>query len=53
VTSYARRRPDLSLELRIQLASTVQPSLRAALPNVFAQLGPLATLDHLADLERQ
>lgn len=53
VTSYARRRPDLSLELRFQLASTVQPSLRAALPNVFAQLGPLATLDHLADLERQ
>lgn len=53
VTSYARRRPELSLELRVQLASTVQPSLRAALPEVFAQQGPLATLDHLADLERQ
>jgi len=53
VASYARRRPQLSLELRVQLASTVQPSLRAALPDVFAQLGPLATLDHLADLEVQ
>jgi uncharacterized RDD family membrane protein YckC len=53
VTSYARRRTDLSLELRVQLANTVQPSLRAALPDVFARLGPLATLDHLADLERE
>lgn len=52
VTSYARRRPELSLELRVQLASTIQPSLRVALPDVFAQRGPLATLDHLADLER-
>jgi uncharacterized RDD family membrane protein YckC len=53
VTSYARRRPQLPLELRVQLASTVQTSLRAALPDVFVQQGPLATLDHLADLERQ
>jgi uncharacterized RDD family membrane protein YckC len=53
VSSYARRRPQLSLNLRVQLASTVQPSLRAALPDVFAQQGPLATLDYLADLERQ
>jgi uncharacterized RDD family membrane protein YckC len=53
VASYARRRPDLSLELRVQLASALQPSLRAALPDVFAQRGPLATLDHLADLENQ
>jgi uncharacterized RDD family membrane protein YckC len=53
VTSYARRRPELSLEVRIQLASQVQPSLRKALPEVFAQSGPLAALDHLADLERQ
>jgi uncharacterized RDD family membrane protein YckC len=52
VTSYARRRPQLPLELRVQLASTVQTSLRAALPDVFVQQGPLATLDHLADLER-
>ncbi len=50
VASYARRRPQLSVELRIQLAGTVQPSLLAALPDVFAQQGPLATLDHLADL---
>jgi uncharacterized RDD family membrane protein YckC len=53
VTSYARRRSQLSLELRVQLASTVQSSLHAALPDVFAQRGPLATLDHLADLELQ
>jgi uncharacterized RDD family membrane protein YckC len=52
VTSYARRRPELSLEVRVQLAGQVQPSLRNALPEVFAQGGPLAALDHLADLER-
>lgn len=51
VSSYARRRPQLSLDVRVQLAATVQPSLRSALPEVFAQHGPLATLDHLADLE--
>ena len=52
VSSYARRRPDLSLEVRAQLATQVQTSLRAALPDVFAQYGPLAALDRLADLER-
>jgi uncharacterized RDD family membrane protein YckC len=52
VTSYARRRPELSLDVRIQLAGQVQPSLRNALPDVFAQSGPLAALDYLADLER-
>jgi len=53
VASYARRRPQLPLELRVQLAGSVQPSLQSALPDVFAQWGPLATLDHLADLEQQ
>src|ERR1700694_4191515 len=53
VTSYARRRPQLSLEVRVQLAGTIQASLKAALPDVFAQRGPLATLDHLSDLEAQ
>jgi uncharacterized RDD family membrane protein YckC len=53
VTSYARRRPQLPVELRVQLASTVQSSLRGALPDVFAQQGPLATLDYLANLELQ
>jgi uncharacterized RDD family membrane protein YckC len=53
VSSYARRRPELSLDLRVQLASSVQPSLRAAMPDMFAQHGPLAVLDHLADLMRQ
>jgi uncharacterized RDD family membrane protein YckC len=52
VSAYARRRMQLPLALRVQLASTVQPSLRVALPEVFAQRGPLATLDHLADLEQ-
>ena len=50
ISSYARRRPDLTLELRAQLASQIQPSLRSADPEVFAQSGPLAALDHLADL---
>ena len=53
VTSYARRRPQLSLGVRVQLAGTVQASLRKAMPDVFTQRGPLATLDFLADLERQ
>ena len=53
VASYARRRPQLSVVLRAELASTMQPSLRAAQPDLFAQSGPLAVLDHLADLERQ
>ncbi|HEY1419978.1 MAG TPA: RDD family protein [Candidatus Dormibacteraeota bacterium] len=52
VTSYARRRPQLSLHVRAELANRVQPSLRAALPEVFTLSGPLAALDHLADLER-
>ena len=51
VSSYARRRPQLPLELRAQLASTVQASLRTAVPNVFAERGPLAALDYLADLD--
>ncbi len=53
VSSYARRRPQLPLDLRVQLASTVQGNLRTALPDVFAQRGPLAALDHLADLDQQ
>jgi hypothetical protein len=53
VTSYARRRPQLALDLRVQLAGSVQSSLRTAMPDVFTQQGPLATLDYLADLEGQ
>jgi uncharacterized RDD family membrane protein YckC len=53
VASYARRRPELSIEVRVQLATQVQSSLRGALPEVFAQGGPLAALDRLADLDRQ
>jgi uncharacterized RDD family membrane protein YckC len=53
ITSYARRRPELPLELRAQLAAQVQPSLQSAVPDLFAQAGPLAALDYLADLERR
>ena len=53
VSAYARRRPQLPLDMRVQLASTVQASLRVALPDVFAQRGPLAALDELANLEVQ
>jgi uncharacterized RDD family membrane protein YckC len=53
VSAYARRRPELSMEVRVQLASQIQPSLRHAVPDLFAQGGPLAALDHLANLERQ
>jgi uncharacterized RDD family membrane protein YckC len=53
VSSYARRRPELPIEVRVRLASQVQSSLRSAVPDHFTQGGPLAALDHLADLERQ
>jgi hypothetical protein len=53
VSAYARRRPQLPLEMRVQLAGTVQASLRTALPDVFVQSGPLAALDQLANLEGQ
>ena len=53
VSAYARRRPQLPLDMRVQLASTVQASLRVALPDAFAQRGPLAALDELANLEGQ
>jgi len=53
VSSYARRRHELTLDLRAMLAGQIQVSLRAALPDLFAQSGPLSVLDHLADLERQ
>ena len=53
VTSYARRRSELPMPLRAQLAGHVQPQLKAAVPEVFAERGPLAALDYLADLDRQ
>ena len=53
VSSYARRRPQLSLEVRVQLASMVQSNLKMAVPDVFAERGPLAALDYLADLDSQ
>jgi hypothetical protein len=53
VTAYARRRPQLPVPMRAQLAGQVQPNLQAAVPDVFNEHGPLAALDYLADLERQ
>jgi uncharacterized RDD family membrane protein YckC len=53
ITAYARRRPQLTLDLRVQLAATVESSLRSAAPQIFSQQGPLATLDYLANLEGQ
>ena len=51
VSSYARRRQQITLEVRVQLAASMQESLRRAVPDTFAQYGPLAALDHLANLE--
>jgi uncharacterized RDD family membrane protein YckC len=53
VASYARRRPELTMQVRVQLATQVQKSLQSAVPDVFAQGGPLAALDRLADLDRR
>ena len=51
VSSYARRRPQLTLDVRVQLAAQMQQSLQRAAPDQFAQNGPLAVLDYLANLE--
>ena len=52
VSSYARRRLELPLPLRAQLADQVQSSIYAAAPDVFTEHGPLAALDYLADLDQ-
>jgi uncharacterized RDD family membrane protein YckC len=52
IGTYARRRPQLTLDIRVQLAASVQQSLRTAMPDMFERQGPLATLDYLGDLER-
>lgn len=52
IGTYARRRPQLTLDIRVQLAASVQQSLKSAMPEMFEQQGPLATLDYLGDLER-
>jgi uncharacterized RDD family membrane protein YckC len=52
VAAYARRRFELPVELRAQLAGQLHGNLQSAVPDVFNQYGPLAALDHLADLER-
>lgn len=52
VTAYGRRRPELPLELRAQLAARVQANLQAVVPDILATSGPLGALDYLANLER-
>jgi len=52
IGTYARRRPQLTLDVRVQLAASVQQNLKSAMPDMFDQQGPLATLDYLGDLER-
>ena len=52
VATYARRRPQLTLDVRVGLAATVQDSLRRAQPQRFEEQGPLAVLDYLADVDR-
>jgi len=51
VSSYARRRSQLTLDVRVQLAANMQQSLQRAVPDTFAQYGPLAVLDYLANLD--
>lgn len=51
VSTYARRRPQLTLDVRVQLAAQMQQSLQRAASDTFAQYGPLAVLDYLANLE--
>jgi uncharacterized RDD family membrane protein YckC len=53
VAAYERRRFEVPLDLRAQLAGQVQAQLATAAPDVFHEYGPLAALDYLADLERQ
>ncbi|HEX2682011.1 MAG TPA: RDD family protein [Candidatus Dormibacteraeota bacterium] len=53
VTAYARRRHELPVALRAQLAQQVDAKLQSAAPDVYQQHGPLAALDYLADLEGQ
>ncbi len=52
IGTYARRRPQLTLDIRVQLAASVQQNLKSAMPDMFERQGPLATLDYLGDLER-
>lgn len=51
VVAYAARRETLPLHRRQALASDAGPALRAVLPDVVANNGPLAALDMLAERE--
>lgn len=49
LVAYAQRRPYLPPARRERLAREVEAALRAVLPDVVAEQGPLAALDRLAD----
>jgi len=51
VVAYAARRELLPASRRAALARSAEPALRAALPDVVANAGPLAALDQLAERE--
>lgn len=52
IAAYARRRGELPMALRVQLAERVQAQVYAAAPDVYRAQGPLLALEYLADLER-
>lgn len=51
VVAYAARRELLPASRRAEVARSAEPALRAALPDVVANAGPLAALDQLAERE--
>ena len=51
VVAYAARREELPMARREALAQSAEPALRKALPGIVTSAGPLAALDHLAELE--
>ena len=53
VVAYGLRRAELDGWRRQVLATRVEPGLRRALPELAGAHGPLAALDHLADLASQ
>jgi hypothetical protein len=51
VVAYAARRDELPLLRREALARSAEPALKKALPQMVERSGPLAALDHLAELQ--
>jgi hypothetical protein len=49
--AYAARRNELPVQRREVLAKSAEPALRKSLPQLVESSGPLAALDHLAELQ--